>query len=169
MRPGVTFGSKASKMFTSVGGDPSVASAFDPIAGTSDSCKTIAETKEPNTATYQHKFTSPMNMIGLPTVRANINTTGKFGQIDARLWDVSGGQQRLISRGVYSLKNNQSGRIAFQLHGNGWRFAKGDVAQLQLLGKDAPYYQGGTRPFTVKVSKVRVSLPKLAIGPAGAP
>ena len=168
-RPGVTFGSDAAKTFTSAGGSSSVASAFDPIAGTSDSCKTIAQTNEPNTATYQHKFSSPLNMIGLPTVHANIDTTGNFGQIDARLWDISGGQQRLISRGVYSLKNNQSGQIAFQLHGNGWRFASGDVAELQLLGKDAPYYQGGNQPFTVKVSKLRVSLPKLAGGSAGSP
>ena len=168
-RPGVTFGSDAAKTFTSAGGSSSVASAFDPIAGTSDSCKTIAQTNEPNTATYQHKFSSPLNMIGLPTVHANIDTTGNFGQIDARLWDISGGQQRLISRGVYSLKNNQSGQITFQLHGNGWRFAAGDVAELQLLGKDAPYYQGGNQPFTVKVSKLRVALPKLAAGSAGTP
>jgi fermentation-respiration switch protein FrsA (DUF1100 family) len=168
-RPGVSFGSDAAKTFTSAGGNSSVASAFDPIAGTSDSCKTIAQTNEPNTVTYQHKFSSPMNMIGLPTVHANIDTTGNFGQIDARLWDISGGQQRLISRGVYSLKNNQSGQIAFQLHGNGWRFAAGDVAQLQLLGKDAPYYQAGNQPFTVQVSKLRVSLPKLAGGSAGSP
>jgi pimeloyl-ACP methyl ester carboxylesterase len=165
-RPGVTFGSDAAKTFTSAGGSSSVASAFDPIAGTSDSCKTIAKTDEPNTIVYQHKFSSPMNMIGLPTVRANIATTGNFGQIDARLWDISGGQQRLISRGVYSLRNNQSGRIAFQLHGNGWRFAAGDVARLQLLGKDAPYYQAGNQPFTVKVSKLRVSLPRLAASAA---
>jgi fermentation-respiration switch protein FrsA (DUF1100 family) len=168
-RPGVSFGSDAAKTFTSAGGNSSVASAFDPIAGTSDSCKTIAQTNEPNTVTYQHKFSSPMNMIGLPTVHANIDTTGNFGQIDARLWDISGGQQRLISRGVYSLNNNQSGQIAFQLHGNGWRFAAGDVAQLQLLGKDAPYYQAGNQPFTVQVSKLRVSLPKLAGGSAGSP
>jgi fermentation-respiration switch protein FrsA (DUF1100 family) len=165
-RPGVTFGADAAKTFTSAGGSSSVASAFDPIAGTSDSCKTIAKTDEPNTIVYQHKFSSPMNMIGLPTVRANIATTGNFGQIDARLWDISGGQQRLISRGVYSLRNNQSGQIAFQLHGNGWRFAAGDVARLQLLGKDAPYYQAGNQPFTVKVSKLRVSLPRLAASAA---
>jgi fermentation-respiration switch protein FrsA (DUF1100 family) len=168
-RPGVTFGSASAKTFTSAGGNPQVANGFDPIAGTSDSCKTIAQTKEPNTATYQHKFTSPMTMMGMPTIRTNVKATGKFGQIDARLWDISGGQQRLISRGVYSLQNNQSGRIAFQLHGNGWRFAKGDVAQLELLGKDAPYYQAGNQPFSVQVSKLQVSLPKLAPRSAGTP
>lgn len=165
-RPGVTFGSAAAKTFTSVGGDPNVAKEFDPIAGTSDACKSINETNEPNTANYRHRFGSPMTMMGLPTVRTRVDTTGKFGQIAARLWDISpGGQQTLISRGVYSLRNNQSGRIAFQLHGNGWRFAPGHVAELQLLGRDAPYYQAGNQPYTVKVSQLRVSLPKLAPTP----
>jgi len=166
-RPGAAFGSAGAKTFTSAGGDPDVAAAFDPIAGTSDACKTVARTKEPNTATYRYRFTSPTTMMGLPTVRAQIDTTGKFGQIDARLWDITpDGRQRLISRGVYSLRNDQSGRIAFQLHGNGWRFKKGDVAELQLLGRDSPYYQAGNRPFTVKVSDLRVGLPKLAPGSA---
>ena len=146
-------------------GTPQVASAFDPIAGTSDSCKTIAQTNEPNTATYQHKFSSPLNMIGLPTVHANIDTTGNFGQIDARLWDISGGQQRLISRGVYSLKNNQSGRIAFQLHGNGWRFAEGRRRRAAAAREGRPLLPGrATNRSRSRSSKLRVSLPKLAGG-----
>ncbi len=167
-RPGVTFGAAGARTFTSVGGDPDVAMGFDPIAGTSDSCKSIPETKEPNTANYRHRFTEPMTMVGLPTVRTDVDVTGKFGQIAARLWDIApSGQQTLISRGVYSLRNNQSGRIAFQLHGNGWDFRKGHVAELQLLGRDAPYYQAGNFPFAVEVSHLRVALPKLA--PAATP
>jgi fermentation-respiration switch protein FrsA (DUF1100 family) len=162
-RRGVAFGSDTAKTFTSAGGDPNVAKAFDPIAGTSDSCQTIQETNEENTANYRHRFTSPMTMMGLPTVHAQIQTTGKFGQIDARLWDITpDGRQRLISRGVYSLRNNQAGKISFQLHGNGWRFAKGDVAELQLLGRDAPYYQASNGAFTVEVTSLQVGLPKLA-------
>jgi predicted acyl esterase len=164
-RPGTAFGSDKAKSFTSAGGDPNVAKAFDPIAGTTDSCKEIAETNEPNDAVYRHRFTSPTTMMGLPTVRAQVAVTGKFGQIAARLWDITpDGRQRLISRGVYSLRNNQSGRIAFQLHGNGWRFAKGDVAELQLLGRDAPYYQAPNRPVQIEVSDLRVGLPKPAPG-----
>jgi len=98
-------------------------------------------------------------------VRAQIKTTGNFGQIDARLWDIApNGRQTLISRGVYSLRNDQSGGIKFQLHGNGWRFAKGHIAKLQLLGRDSPYYQAGNQPFSVRVSDLRVGLPKLAPG-----
>jgi dienelactone hydrolase len=162
---GVAFGSPRAKTLTSAGGDPQVAQEFDPIAGTTAACKAIAATNEPNDATYRYRFTSPMTMMGLPTVRADVDVTGHYGQIDARLWDISpSGRQRLISRGAYSLRNDQSGRIAFQLHGNGWRFAKGHVAELQLLGRDAPYYQAGNFPFTVEASDLRIRMPGLAAG-----
>ena len=130
------------------------------IAGTSDSCKTISKTNEPNVATYGHKVQKGFTMLGLPTIRATIAATGQAGQIDARLWDISpGGTQRLITRGVYSLNDNQSGKITFQLHGNGYRFAAGDTVQLELLGRDAPYYQAGNFPVAVNVSNLTISLP----------
>ena len=142
---GITFGQNSSftKTFTSSGGNQNVATQFDPIGGTTDACKTVNTTTESNTAWYTHKFNnSAFTMLGLPTVRATIQTTGQFGEIAARLWDLMpNGQQRLISRGVYSLRNNQSGQIIFQLHGNGYRFAQGHTVELQLLGRDTPYYQ----------------------------
>ncbi len=158
---GISFGSNLSKTFTSAGGDQSVATQFDPIGGTSDACKTVNTTNESNTASYKHQFTNgAFTMLGLPTVRAKVQTTGQFGEIAARLWDLMpNGQQRLISRGVYSLTNNQTGQIVFQLHGNGYRFAKGHTVELQLLGRDAPYYQQSNSVFSVKVSNLTVALP----------
>jgi predicted acyl esterase len=160
-KKGITFGSNASKTFTSTGGDANVATQFDPIGGTSDACKTMATTNESNTASYKHHVNSGFTMLGLPTVRADIQTTGQFGEIAARLWDLTpSGQQRLISRGVYSLRNNQTGHITFQLHGNGYRFAQGHTVELQLLGRDAPYYQPSNSAFSVQVSNLLVSLPE---------
>jgi len=140
-----------------------VASGFDPIGGTSDACKTIATEDEPNDATYTHPFKRGFTMLGLPTIRAHVHTTGDFGEIAGRLWDVMpNGEQRLISRGVYALKNDQTGRIKFQLHGNGYRFGKGHKVELQLLGRDAPYYQASNSMFSVDVSKLHVTLPRLS-------
>jgi len=157
---GITFGNASSKMFNSAGGNQNVAAQFDPIAGTTDACKAVNTTNEPNTATYKHPFNSAFTMLGLPTVRADIQTTGQFGEIAARLWDLMpNGQQRLISRGVYSLRNNQTGHIVFQLHGNGYRFATGHTVELQLLGRDAPYYQQSNGTFSVNVSNLTVALP----------
>jgi cephalosporin-C deacetylase-like acetyl esterase len=157
----VSFGSSTSQLFTSAGGNPSIAAAFDPIAGTSEACKTVANETEPNTANYT--MTSPgFTLIGLPTVTATIKTIGPFGELASRLWDVlPSGEQRLISRGIYRLNENQEGTITFQLHGNGYEFAPGDTVKLQLLGRDAPYYRASNGTFTVEVSALTVSLPTL--------
>ena len=98
--------------------------------------------------------------MGLPTITATIKTTGAYGEIVARLWDISPvGEQTLISRGIYRLTENQTGTITFQLHGNGYEFAAGDTVELQLLGRDAPYYRPSNFPFTVEVSNLTISLP----------
>jgi fermentation-respiration switch protein FrsA (DUF1100 family) len=157
------FGSNTPRTFTSTGGDQNVANQFDPIGGTSDACKTVSATNESNTATYKRHLNGGFTMLGLPTVRADIQATGRFGQIAARLWDLlPNGQQRLISRGVYALRNDQSGQIVFQLHGNGYRFAKDHTVALQLLGRDSPYYQTSNSSFSVDVSNLSVILPRLA-------
>ncbi len=155
----VTFGSAAAQTFTSAGGNPATALAFDPIAGTSEACKTVGAEEEPGTADYT-TTSSGFTMLGLPTVHATIATTGVFGEIAARLWDVlPGGEQRLVSRGVYRLEEGQSGPIVFQLHGNGYRFAPGDTVKLQLLGRDAPYYRASNGVFSVEATNVTVTLP----------
>ncbi len=157
----VTFGSAAGQLFTSAGGNASTAAAFDPIGGTTDACKTVASETEPNTANYT-TTSSGFTMLGLPTVTATVKTIGPFGELVSRLWDVlPSGEQRLISRGVYRLTENQTGTITFQLHGNGYQFPAGDTVKLQLLGRDAPYYRASNGTFTIEATNVTVSLPTL--------
>lgn len=153
-------GSKQAQEFSSAGGSAEVARTFDPVSGTSETCKTIPFTPEENTATYFRQVKRAFTMLGQPTIEAQISTTGQYGQIDARLWDVSPeGTQLLVDRGTYALESNQSGLIAFQLHGNAYHFAQGHKVELQLLGRDAPYYQPGSQPFTVRALRVEVTLP----------
>lgn len=161
--PGLfVFGSAGPQEFTSAGGDTSVAKAFEPTFGTTEACKTIPVTAEPNTAVYSRAVTNGFTLLGLPNVSLRVFTTGQFGQIVARLWDISPeGTQTLVSRGVYALENGQAGELDFQLHGNGYHFAKGHTVQLELLGRDATYYQPGNVPFTVRASGVKVELPTL--------
>jgi fermentation-respiration switch protein FrsA (DUF1100 family) len=158
-RHAVTFSSTGAKTLTSAGGNPTIAAEFDPIGGTSDACKTVTAETETGTANYT-KVSSGFTLLGLPTVKATIKTTGPFGELVSRLWDVQpGGQQRLISRGVYRLTESQSGAATFQLHGNGYQFPAGDTVKLQLLGRDSPYYRASNGVFTVEVSSLTVSLP----------
>jgi len=158
----ITFSSAAGQIFTSAGGNATIAADFDPIAGTSDACKTVKAEEEANTANYT--MTSPgFTLLGLPTVTATITDLGPFGEIAARLWDVTpGGEQRLISRSVWRVgesEENTTSTITFQLHGNGYEFPKGDTVKLQLLGRDAPYYRASNGAFTIEATNVTVSLP----------
>lgn len=162
IHPGlVRFGSGAAQTVTSVGGNPATGAAFDPIAGTSDACKTVPVEQAAGTAVYTLGVTgSGFTLLGLPTVRATIATTGLYGQLDSRLWDVApDGTQRLITRGAYRLLDNQRGPVTFQLHGNGYHFDAGHTVKLELLGRDAPYLRPSNGAFSVQVSGLTVELP----------
>jgi predicted acyl esterase len=160
----VTFGSTAAQTFTSAGASSVIAAEFDPIEEDEleeggNVCKEVKAEVEPDTATYTTS-SSGFTLMGLPTVTADVNTVGPFGEIAARLWDVlPSGEQRLISRGIYRLGEDQTGAITFQLHGNGYEFPAGDTVKLELLGRDAPYYRASNGVFSVEVSNLTIALP----------
>ena len=101
----------------------------------------------------------PFTLLGLPTVRASIDTRGRGGMLAARLWDVHRGRQLLVARGVLRLEDGQDGRIVFQLFGNGWRFGRGHVAKLELLGSDPGFLAPSNFRFSVGLSRLSVKLP----------
>jgi predicted acyl esterase len=142
----------------STGGNPETGKAFDQIL-TGDACTTVPAERAAGTAVVTGAVMRPVTMLGLPTVSASIRTRGSGGLLAARLWDVHGGNQTLISRGVYRLADDQRGPIAFQLFGNGWRFRRGHVVKLELLGADAGFLRTSNNAFSVRVSKLRVELP----------
>jgi hypothetical protein len=158
-----TFGSSAAQTFNSAGASATIAAEFDTIGeiekGGANVCKETKSELEPNTATYS--TTSPgFLMLGMPTISAHVATTGVYGQIDARLWDVlPSGEEILITESVYRLTDNQTGSIKFQLNGNGYEFAKGDTVKLELMGRDAPQWRASNAPFTVEVSGLSAVLP----------
>ncbi len=160
LHPGkVIFGGRPAQTFTSAGGNPATAAAFDPVSD-SDACKTVTAEHAPGTAVYERQVHRPFTLLGLPTVTAHIDTTGQYGEIAARLWDVTpGGQQLLVTRGVYRLRTDQRGPVVFQLQGNGYRFAAGDTVKLELTGSDAPHWRKSNFPFSVRVSKLLIALP----------
>jgi predicted acyl esterase len=143
---------------SSRGGNPETARAIDPI-GSEGACASVPAERAKGTAVIQRRFRKPFTMLGLPTVQARIRTKGRGGFIAARLWDVHRGQQVLVSRGVYRLRDNQRGRLLFQLFGNGWRFARGHIAKLELLGNDPNFLRTSNFKFAVTFSRTRVDLP----------
>jgi fermentation-respiration switch protein FrsA (DUF1100 family) len=154
---GFTLAARGRQVVTSGGGNPATAEAIDPIGGSA--CTTVPSERAPGTAIVQRRVRRAFTMLGMPTVRATIRTRGRGGFLAARLWDVEGGEQTLVARGVYRLEDDQSGRIAFQLFGNGWRFARGHVAKLELVGSDTNFLRPSNFSFRVGVTKARVELP----------
>jgi fermentation-respiration switch protein FrsA (DUF1100 family) len=150
---------RAPQRIRSTAGDPETAAAIDPIGGGGSACARVPARRVRGTAQVLGGFARPFTMLGMPTVQARVRTRGRGGFIAARLWDVFRGRQTLVSRGVYRLRDNQRGRILFQLFGNGWRFRRGHVAKLELLGRDPNYLRTSNFPFSVTVSHVRMDLP----------
>jgi fermentation-respiration switch protein FrsA (DUF1100 family) len=157
--PGIAkLGGRRAQVVRSDGGNLATGRAFDQITG-GDACKSVASDRAPGTAVYTRLVRRGYTMFGLPVARASVRTTGPNGYIAARLWDVSAGRQRLVSRGVYRLTTNQRGRIAIKLFGNGYRFAKGHRVKLELVGSDPNYFRTANDSFRVQVSKLVLDIP----------
>lgn len=159
----VRYASKATRTLSSGGGDPRVATAIDPVAGGGDGCATTSAAPESGTAAYRLPARKrAWTLLGAPRVTAHMvvnGTTPSTAEVAARLWDVApgGASQHLVARGLYRPRG--VARDAFELHANGWRFAPGHVAELELLGSDAPYGRASNAAFTVDVSNLRLALP----------
>lgn len=160
LHPGeVRFTSATAQTVVSAGGDPSVARAFDPIAG-DGACATTSGADEPGTAGYRLPAAAGegYTLLGAPTVIANLRLKGTFPALALRLLDVApDGSQTLVARGLY--RPTSDGRQVFQLHPGAWRFAPGHVAKLELLGRDAPYGRASNGTFTVEVRSLELRLP----------
>jgi predicted acyl esterase len=103
--------------------------------------------------------------MGSPTVIADINSVGPNSQIAARLLDVApDGTETLVARALYRPDVNSGAaqtRQVFQLHPDGWKFAAGHLAKLELLPNDAPYGRVSNGQLPVTVSNLQLRLPVL--------
>jgi hypothetical protein len=147
---------------TSDSGNPDVPAAIDPVSGMGDGCVKTERSEAPGTARYELKAAGrkAITLIGAPRLRARLGIGGaEYGipQLDARLWDIApDGTQQLVARGLY---RPSEGRNRWELHPNGWRFRRDHMAELELLGQDAPYARPSNGTFEVVVERLRVTLP----------
>jgi predicted acyl esterase len=162
----VRYDSAAAQTIVPVAGDPTVGQAFDPITG-GGACSTASGADQPGTATYRLPAASGSGytVMGSPTVVADINSPGPFSQVAARLLDVApNGTETLVARALYRPDVNAGStptRQVFQLHADGWKFAAGHVAKLELLPNDAPYGRVSNGQLPVTVSNLQLRLPVL--------
>jgi dienelactone hydrolase len=160
----VNSSSAAPQTILSSAGNPTIAQAIDPISG-GGACATVTATDQgPGVATYRLPAASGngYTLLGAPAVTANLNVTGQFAFIAARLWDVdpSTNKETLVARGLYRINGNApNGTQTFQLHPGAWRFAAGHIPKLELLGQDPPYARTSNGTFSIQVSNLKLSLP----------
>jgi len=130
--------------------------AFDPVTN-GDPCSMVS-TKPGSDSILLSSVSKGFTLAGATTITAKLKENKKFGQIDARLWDVSKGQRRLIDEGVYRVNKGQKGKITFQLLGNEYTFAKGHTVQLELVGHNSPSYLSD-KSFKAKLSSISADVP----------
>jgi Acetyl xylan esterase (AXE1) len=141
--------------------------AFDPIAG-GGACATAPGADQPGAASYRldPAPAGGFTLMGSPTILADVNSPGPTSQLAARLEDVdpASGNETLVARGLYRPEINSgttATRQVFQLHPNGWKFAEGHVAKLELLPADQPYGRNSNGQTAITVSNVELRLPVL--------
>jgi hypothetical protein len=144
-------------------GDPRLGVAIDPVTGGGDPCASTPSTDQSDAATYRlpPAPSRGYTLLGAPRIAARLAVDGPGGgvaQVAARLWDVApGGSQTLVARGSY--RPAGSGTETWELHANGWTFARGHVPKLELLTSDPPYGRPSNLPFTIAVERLALTLP----------
>src|SRR6185436_15443705 len=69
----------------------------------------------------------------------------------------------LVARGLYrpEISTLTATCQVFQLHPNGWKFAAGHVAKLELLPADQPYGRNSNGQVPITVANLKLRLPVL--------
>jgi len=143
-------------------GSPAASQAYDPVAG-GGACATADATDSPGVASYRLD-PAPVGgytLMGAPTVVADILNVSPNSQLTSRLIDVDpSGDGTLVARGTLRLEGGtEATREVFQLHPNGYHFAEGHIAKLELLPSDAPYVRKSNAQGPVTVSNLDFRLP----------
>ena len=137
---------------------------FDPIIGPAIGktvCSSVPDTDQPLSANYRLGAAPAggYTLMGSPTIIANIDTPSPNSGIAARLVDVSPeGTETLIARGLYRPEGGPS-EMVFQLHPQGYHFAAGHVAKLELMSSDNPYGRWSNLQTNVSVNSLELRLP----------
>jgi predicted acyl esterase len=158
----VRYASPAAKTIAPTAGDPAIGNTFDPIGGPG-ACAQASAADQAGTATYRLPAASGpgYTLMGSPTVVADFKLTDANSQVAARLLDVApDGKETLVGRGLWRPKTDPGFvKQVFQLHPNGWHFAAGHIAKLELLPNDAPYGRASNGQQPVQVRKLNLTLP----------
>ena len=115
-------------------------------------------------STFSFAPTSDLTVAGQPTVSLDAVVVGHRVQLNARLIDVNGSSERLITRGTVTLDGGQGvsigpTRIVIPTYGNFWVVPFGHTIRLELSNVDSPYITPSREPSTTIVNGVHLRIP----------
>jgi X-Pro dipeptidyl-peptidase (S15 family) len=137
---------------------------FDPIVGPEygkNACSTVSAADNPRAANYRLGAAPAggYTLMGSPTIIAKVESPSPNSEIAARLLDENpAGEESLVARGLYR-PNGGTQEMVFQLHAQGYHFAAGHVAKLELLPSDLPYGRFSNSQTNITVSNLELRLP----------
>ena len=114
----------------------------------------------PGVATYDSDVLgSDFTMLGATRAVVAHTGAGSSLQLNARLYDLyPNGTQVLVDRGVKRLMSAM-GPTTLDLHGAGWRFAKGHRVRIELAQDDDPYIKSSVSTGSLVIQGAQLSIP----------
>lgn len=106
-----------------------------------------------------------VTIVGSPEIVLSARFLGNEAPIFARLWDVAGATQTLVSRGVVRwvapsrIATLSAQRVAFQTSATAWELADGHTLKLEVVGYGAPEHATTILPATITVESVELMIP----------
>ncbi|HTR75528.1 MAG TPA: CocE/NonD family hydrolase [Solirubrobacterales bacterium] len=168
LAPGeIRYQSAAAQTIEPGNGGPTQSSlAFNPVPNPeteppANACNKVPATDQAGIANYRLAAAPAggYTLMGSPTITATIQSASPNAHVVARLLDVSPeGEESLVARGLYRPVGGTQ-EIVFQLHPQGYHFAEGHVAKLELLPSDFPYSLSSSFQVPITVSNLELRLP----------
>ncbi len=134
---------------------------FDPIKGPGV-CAAVPVEETPGSVHYDLGAAPAggYTLMGSPTIIANVESPSPNSEIAARLLDINEetGTESLVARGLYRPTGGEQ-QMVFQLHPQGYHFAAGHVARLELMPSDMLYGRWSNLQGKVTISNLELRLP----------
>jgi dienelactone hydrolase len=145
------------------------AARADPVANqASNSSRCVVESSPggsasagAGTATYDSApLAADVTTIGQPRIVVEHAGSGAGVQLNARVYDLdpAAGRQLLVDRGPFRVAQ-PTATSTWDLHGNGWRFAKEHRIRIEVSQDDSPFMKSSSQPSSLTLSRVRLDLP----------
>ena len=118
----------------------------------------------PGQASYSFAVSTPITLLGGPTVGVTASVIGTDAVLIARLWDVdASGMQTLITRSAVRVVNPSllplTTNLRFEMWPNAWQLQAGHTVKLELTQDDVPMWRPDNEPAVITLSNLSLTLP----------